>query len=150
MLSERKKTALNVKYNEIMAKFFVQGFINCIKYLPDACLVYVDEFKKGYKKHDGTVVDDKYLSWRVIYKGYFKKYISSHFSNGMLVDVMAEIMPYAVEKDKVVDGYSCIGKTIDVASYPKYTVKMEKKMIKESADVGGEQPDLDSYNTPDF
>lgn len=150
MLSGRKKTALNVKYNGIMAKFFVQGFINCIKYLPDACLVYVDEFKKGYKKHDGTVVDDKYLSWRVIYKGYFKKYISSHFSNGMLVDVMAEIMPYAVEKDKVVDGYSCIGKTIDVASYPKYTVKMERKMIKESADIGGEQPDIESYNAPDF
>lgn len=133
-----------------MAKFFVQGFINCIKYLPDACLVFVDEYKKGFRKSDGTIVDDRYYSWRVIYKAYFKNYISKHFSNGMLVDVMGEITPYSIEKDKLVDGYSCIGKTIDIASYPKSTVKMERKMIRDSMDSTDEIPNLEAYNAPDF
>ena len=133
-----------------MNRFIVQGFINTIKYLPDACVVYIDDFKKGYKKPNGEIVDDKYFSWKVIFKGYFKKYINEHFSNGMLVEIDAEMYPYAIQNGKLIEGYSCLGKSIDISSYPRASVKQENKMIKESMDGTYEQPDLESFNQPDF
>lgn len=126
------------------------GFINTIKYLPDALLVYVDEYKRGYKKQDGTIVDDKYLSWKCIFKQGFTKYINKHFGDGMLVEVKGEIMPYAIEKDKLIDGYSVIAQTINIASYPKSAIKREIKMIKDSQSNADETPDLESFITPDF
>lgn len=133
-----------------MASFQVTGFINTIKYLPDALLVYVDEYKRGYKKQDGTIVDDKYLSWKCIFKQGFAKYINKHFGDGMLVEVKGEIMPYAIEKDKLIDGYSVIAQTINIASYPKSAIKREIKMIKDSQSNADETPDLESFITPDF
>ena len=133
-----------------MNRFIVQGFINTIKYLPDACVVYIDDFKKGYKKTNGEIVDDKYISWKIIFKGYFKKYISEHFSNGMLVEIDADMYPYAIHNGKIIEGYSCLGKTIDIASYPRSSVKQEIRMIKESQQTSSGIPDLDTYNSPDF
>lgn len=133
-----------------MNRFIVQGFINTIKYLPDACVVYIDDFKKGYKKKNGEVVDDKYFSWKIIFKGYFKKYINDHFSNGMLVEIDAEMYPYAIQNGKLIDGYSCLGKSIDMSSYPRASVKQEIRMIKESQQTSSGIPDLDTYNSPDF
>lgn len=133
-----------------MNRFIVQGFINTIKYLPDACVVYIDDFKKGYKKPNGEIVDDKYFSWKVIFKGYFKKYINEHFSNGMLVEIDAEMYPYAIQNGKLIEGYSCLGKSIDISSYPRASVKQEQRMIKDSQLHGSEIPDLDGHNKPDF
>ena len=73
-----------------MADFTVIGYINTIKYLPDSCLVFIDEFKRGYRKQDGTMVDDKYMSWKCIFKPYFKKFINDHFNQGMLVQVKGD------------------------------------------------------------
>ena len=50
-----------------MADFTVTGFINTVKYLPDAALVFIDEFKRGYKKPNGETVEDKYLSWKCVF-----------------------------------------------------------------------------------
>lgn len=133
-----------------MASFEVTGFINTVKYLPDSVLLFVDEYRKGFKKKDGTRVDDKYLSWKVVYKPYFKKYISEHFSKGMLVKIKGEVLPYAVEHEKLIDGYSVIGQTIDLASYPRASVKQELRMIKESQENSDEQPNLDAFISPDF
>ena len=133
-----------------MADFSVTGFINQVKYLPDACLVFIDEFKKGFRKSDGTIVDDKYMSWRCIFKPYFKKFINEHFNKGMLVQVKGEIMPYAIERDKLVDGYSVIGQTLNMASFPRASVKQEHRMIKDSQLHASETPDLDDFNAPDF
>lgn len=133
-----------------MNRFIVQGFINTIKYLPDACVVYIDDFKKGYKKPNGEVVDDKYFSWKIIFKGYFKKYINEHFSNGMLVEIDAEMYPYAIQNGKLIDGYSCLGKSIDISSYPRASVKQEARMIKESQETSTELPNLDDHIKPDF
>ena len=133
-----------------MNRFIVQGFINTIKYLPDACVVHIDDFKKGYKKSNGEIVDDKYLSWKIIFKGYFKKYISEHFSNGMLVEIDAEMYPYAIQNGKLIEGYSCLGKSIDISSYPRASVKQEAKMIKDSQMHASETPDLEGFNAPDF
>ena len=134
----------------IMADFTVIGYINNIKYLQDSCLVFLDEFRKGFRKKDGTIVDDKYLSWKCIFKTYFKKYINEQFNKGMLVQVKGEIMPYAIEKEHLVDGYSVIGQTINVASYPRASVKQEAKMIKDSQMHASETPDLEGFNAPDF
>lgn len=134
----------------IMADFTVIGYINNIKYLQDSCLVFLDEFRKGFRKKDGTIVDDKYLSWKCIFKPYFKKYINEQFNQGMLVQVKGEIMPYAIEKEHLVDGYSVIGQTINVASYPRASVKQEAKMIKDSQMHASETPDLEGFNSPDF
>ena len=133
-----------------MNRFIVQGFINTIKYLPDACVVHIDDFKKGYKKPNGEIVDDKYLSWKIIFKGYFKKYISEHFSNGMLVEIDAEMYPYAIQNGKLIEGYSCLGKSIDISSYPRASVKQEAKMIKESLENTKEMPNLQEHMRPDF
>lgn len=133
-----------------MASFEVIGLVNTIKYMPDHCLVFIDEFKKGYKKQDGTRVDDRYISWKCIFKPYFKKYINEHFSNGMLVQVKGEVMPYAIDHDRLVDGYSVIGQTINMASYPKSMLKQERRMIKESLENSDEKPNLQDHLTPDF
>lgn len=133
-----------------MADFTVIGYINNVKYLQDSCLVFLDEFRKGFRKKDGTIVDDKYLSWKCIFKPYFKKYINEHFNQGMLVQVKGEIMPYAIEKEHLVDGYSVIGQTINVASFPRASVKQEQRMIKDSQMHASETPDLEGFNAPDF
>ena len=133
-----------------MADFTVIGYINNIKYLQDSCLVFLDEFRKGFRKKDGTIVDDKYLSWKCIFKPYFKKYINEQFNKGMLVQVKGEIMPYAIEKEHLVDGYSVLGQTINLASYPRASVKQEAKMIKDSQMHASETPDLEGFNAPDF
>ena len=133
-----------------MADFTVTGFINTVKYLPDAVLVFIDEFKRGYKKPNGEIVEDKYLSWKCVFKPYFKKYINEHFANGMLVQVKGEILPYAIQNQNIVDGYSVLGQTINLASFPRASVKQENKMIKESQMHDTATPNLDDYNKPDF
>ena len=133
-----------------MADFTATGFINTIKYLPESCLVFIDEYKKGFRKADGTTVDDRYMTWKCIFKPYFKKYINEHFANGMLVQVKGDILPYAIEKEKIVDGYSVIGQTINMASYPRSSVKQEMRMQKESQLHSDGTPNLDAYNEPDF
>ena len=133
-----------------MAAFSVIGFIDAVKILPDSCILFLSEYKKGYRKSDGTIVDDKYVSWKVIYKGYFIKYITSHFGKGMLVEVKGEVLPYAIEHGQAVEGVSVIGQTCNLYSYPRYNVKQELKMIKESQIASNEQPDLEDFNTTDF
>ena len=133
-----------------MAAFQVVGFIDALKVLNDSCILFLSEYKKGYKKSDGTIVDDRYHSWKIIYKGYFIKYLTTHFSKGMLVEVKGDIVPYAIEHGEVTEGYSVLGETCNMFSYPRYSIKQERKMIKESQTNSDEKPDLDGYNQPDF
>lgn len=133
-----------------MASFSVIGFVDSVKLLQDACLLYVSEFKKGYKKSNGEYVDDRYMTWKIIYKGYFRKYLMEHFNKGMLVEVKADIVPYAIEHGKTVEGFSVIGQTCNLFSYPRSSVKGEMKMIKDSQLHSDEAPDLEGYIQPDF
>lgn len=133
-----------------MASWQCVGFVDAIKILPDSCILFLSEYKKGYKKSDGTIVEDKYHSWKVIFKGYFIKYLTAHFGKGMLVEVKGDIVPYGVEHGQITEGYSIMGQTCNMFSYPRYSVKQENKMIKESIDSTDALPDLESYNRPDF
>lgn len=133
-----------------MASWQCVGFVDAVKILPDACIMFLSEYKKGYKRSDGTVVEDKYHSWKVIFKGYFIKYLTTHFGKGMLVEVKGDIVPYSIEHGQITEGYSIMGQTCNMFSYPRYSVKQEQRMIKESMDNTDEHPDLESYNQPDF
>ena len=136
-----------------MADIQILGFIRQVKYLPDGCMVFIDEYKSGYKRSDGTVVDEKFLSWRCIFATYFKKFISQHFGNGMLVQVKGEVLPYAKEHDKLVDGYSVMGQTINRASYPKSGARAEMRAVKDGAEwmsEHGDAPDVAGFNESDF
>lgn len=133
-----------------MADFQVTGFVNTIKYLENTCIIYVDEFKKGYKKHNGEIIEDKMLTWRCLCKPNSREYISRHFNNGMLVTIKGELLPYALAHEKMIDGYTVLTQTINMASYPRSFAKKEARMIKESQVHASGTPDLEDYITPDF
>lgn len=133
-----------------MASFEVTGFINTVKYLPDSCILTVDEFRKGYKLNNGTLIDDRYLSWRCIFKPYFKKFISGNFKAGQLVQVKGEISPFVVSQGETKEGYTIWGQTINLASYPKRTPKQESKMIAESQKNTEAEPNPEDYFESDF
>ena len=134
-----------------MASFQCTGFISNISYRQGFCFVFLSEFKKGYKKKDGSRVEDKNLIWKCIFKQGLVKYISDHFSSGMLVEVKGEVLPYAIEQGNVVEGsYSVIGQCINIASFPRSSVQHEMKMIKESEMNSEDKPDIESYMQPDF
>lgn len=133
-----------------MASFQCIGIIDAIKLLPESCVLFITERKSGYKKQNGEFVDEKFLQWRIIYGGYFKKYLVNHFGKGMLVEVKGEILPYTIEHNQQTDGFSILGQTCNVWAYPKYGAKREAKMIKDSQENGDGVPDLDEYNKPDF
>lgn len=135
-----------------MASFQIVGFIDGVKYLPNqgGCFVFVSEFKKGYRKSNGEVVEDRYMSWKVIFKHGLTNYINNHFSNGMLVEIKGDVFPYAIEREEIVNGYSVIGQTINLFSFPRSGARQEKRMIKDSMMHSDERPDLESYNSPDF
>lgn len=135
-----------------MADFQVLGHITNIKYQQDCVLIFVEERKKGYRKQDGVVVDDKLLSWKCIFSGNEKKrgFINKFFNIGSLVTVKGEILPYAIEHGEMVDGNSVLVQTINLTAYPTRGLRKEMKMIKESQEQSDEPPDLDSFNQPDF
>lgn len=133
-----------------MASFEVIGFISNISYKQGCVLLFVDEYHKGYRKSDGTFVSEKCVSYKVIFKPYFKKYISEHFSVGMLVKVKGEVFPYAVEHGKVKDGISILGQTCDLYSYPRSYAKDELKMVRDCENDEDAVPDLDGFSRPDF
>ena len=135
-----------------MASITIVCTIDSIKYLTNngGCFVFGSEYKRGYKKSNGEIVPDKTLSWKVVFKQGLVKYISGHFSNGMIVEIKGEVLPYAVDHNNIVDGYSVIGQTINMFSLPRPYARAENKMIKDSQLHSNEQPDLDDFNSPDF
>jgi hypothetical protein len=127
------------------------GHIEGIRYADNAAIVTASEIKKGYKKKDGVVVDDELVTFKFIFKPYFKNYIAAHFTKGMYVKIKGTMLPYAKNHvGEIIDGYSIIGQTIDIAAYPTKHVRNEKRIIKESIAKSDESPDLNAYTAPDF
>ena len=127
------------------------GIIDGVKYTDTAVIVTASESRLGYKKKDGSVIPEELLTFRFIFKPYFKKYIAEHFGAGMLVKIKGCLLPYAKDGEgKTIDGFSVIGQTIDRASYPSNKLRMEKRMIKESYGNSSEQPDLEGFEREDF
>ena len=133
-----------------MNRFILEGFIGNVQYLPDSCILTINEYEQGYTKGNGEYVDDKFITWKVIFKGSMKAYISKFFKNGMLVDIDAKMLPYAVTRGEAVDGYSCNGIAINIASYPRQSARQEMRMMKESQEASTEHPNLEAYQESDF
>lgn len=132
-----------------MADFSVTGFIIGTRYNTNSITITVAENRKGYKKKDGTIVEDAILAWKVSFKPYFKKFIAEHFGEGMLVHIKGIVLPYGIDGKEFINGYTIWGQTIDMASYPK-NIRREVKMQKESQSQSETPPDLKGYEQDDF
>lgn len=127
------------------------GNIDGVKYTNTAVIVTASETRLGYKKKDGTVVPDELLTFRFIFKPYFRKYIAEHFGAGMLVKIKGCLLPYAKDGDgKAIEGFSIIGQTIDRASYPSNKLRIEKRMLRESYANSTDSPNLEEFASEDF
>lgn len=135
-----------------MASFSVVGTIDNVKFLPNrgGCFMFVSEFKKGFRRKDGTFEEDKYLLWKIIFKQGLVKYISEHFNNGMLVEVKGEVLPYEVSHGTRMDGYSVLGQTCNLFSIPRANAKAEQRMMRDSLANSDEAPNLEDFQSPDF
>lgn len=134
-----------------MADVILCGHIVGIRYSDTSACVSITERRQGYKKKDGTIVNDELITYTVYFKAYFRKFISEHFSSGSLVKVYGVLLPYMKDKEgNTIEGYTIIGKTIDLAPYPSSTLRMEKKRIKESQLHSTGTPNLEEYNQSDF
>ena len=133
-----------------MANFSCVGCIANVRYLDDSCILFLDEYKNGFTKKDGTKVDNKILQWKIIYPKYFKTYISNNFTLGMVVEVKGDAFPYAVENGGEVDGYSVKGQTINLFGIPKPAIKREARMLKHSMMHSTETPNLHDFQEKDF
>lgn len=135
-----------------MASIYLVGIIENVKYLSNngGCFVFLSEFKKGYKKSNGERVEDKYMSWKVIFKQGLVSYINNHFNAGMVVEVKGEVLPYAIDHEQIVEGYSVIGQTMNLFSVPRLYQRQEARMQKDSQLHSSGTPNLQEYNEPDF
>lgn len=146
------RTAKKRQKTRNMAAISIIGIVEGIKFLPNGggCFVFLSEYKRGYKKSDGTRVEDKYLSWKCIFKQGLVKYISEHFGNGMVVEVKGEVLPYAIERESIVEGYSVIGQTMNMFSVPRTQLRKEQRMVRESMLYSSGTPNLEAYNQEEF
>lgn len=114
-----------------MADFQVLGHIAGIHLTENAVFLIVTENKTGYRRKDGTSVEDSMHTWNICFRPYFKKYVTDNFHRGSLVCIKGEVLPYAIENGNVVEGYTILGQTVNMASYPR-NVMDEHRMIRES------------------
>lgn len=127
------------------------GHIEGVRYTETSVVIVACERRKGYKKKDGTIVDDELLTFRFLFNNNYRKYISEHFSRGMLVKIKGFMLPYAKDHEgHIIDGFTCIGQCIEIASYPSNNVRIEKRMVKESQKTSTETPRLEEFESPDF
>lgn len=133
-----------------MASFDCIGFVSLVKFTPESVILLLDEFQSGYKRKDGTIVGDRYYTYKTIWQPYYRKFISDHFGKGTLVHVKGSMLPYSIERGNQVNGYTILGEHITMASYPRQSAKMEMKMIRESQEASEEAPDLEAFRQADF
>lgn len=135
-----------------MASYDVIGVIERISYLPqqNGCVVFLSEYRKGYKRKDGVRVEDKVDQWKIIFKQGLTKYLSDHFTTGMTVHIKGDIRPFAIDRGQTVDGYSVLGETCNMFSYPRPSERLEKRAIRESQQSSDGIPDLAAFKEPDF
>lgn len=127
------------------------GHIEGIRYIETSVIVTASERRQGYKKKDGTFVNDETLSYIFIFKPYFKSYIASHFSKGMLVKIKGIMLPYAKDSQgNTIEGYTLLGQTIDMATYQTNNMRVERKIMMSGKNGGEDAPDLERYKESDF
>lgn len=126
-----------------MADVTLFGVIERIKCSESFVSVTVLERRLGYRRKDGTQVEEAMLSYRILFKSNMRKYITGYFQHGNLVKVKGTFLPYCTNKEGVVkEGYTILGQTIEYGVYPRMGVDVEKKLV--SLGKGNlSQPDVD-------
>lgn len=132
-----------------MASVLVTGTIDSIRYHENSVVIIVLEPRMGWKRSDGSFVEPTILEWRCIFKDGSKNYINDHFGKGNYVTIRGDIVPYVVNKGKIEDGFTILGKTIDMTAYPR-NARRERQMQKDSMLHASGVPNLEEYNTNDF
>ena len=134
-----------------MAKVFINGHIESIKYKEASVEVIVNEVCSGYRDASGKKFDDELLIWKVVFANSSRNYLMKFFSEGMLVDVYGFIKPYTKDREgKMVEGYSILGKNVDRAVYQRSSIRKERQAIKDSQLHSTGTPDLKAYQEEDF
>jgi len=151
-----------------MADFQVTGHISRVRRKNGVICVYVDEYMRGFRRSDGEIVQEKYLTWCCVFKNAFSNFLD-RVGIGCLVTIKGEILPYGRSIDEKVEGYTLLGQVINIASYPKF-LRTEEKLVRDSSRVVGVQssdsvvsdessgnigrnivvPDIYGFNEPDF
>lgn len=127
-----------------MANFSVLGFFAGARYTDNAVIVLVAENRAGYKSADGKVREDLNFVWEVVFKPYFKKFVSSNFRKGTLVSVRGEVLQKG-------DGYVVLGQALNTGTYPRYLIPDRRARHESQAAIAdGELPDLAAYGQEDF
>lgn len=133
-----------------MADVTLFGVIERIKCAKTSVSVTLLERRLGYKRKDGTQVDEAMLSFRILFTSAMRKYIVGYFQQGNLVKVKGTLLPYRVGKDGTVkDGYTILGQTIEYGAYPRVGVETEKKLLAMGSESMSE-PDVDDFMDDGF
>jgi len=117
--------------------------------LEKSVIVVISEPKNGYKKSDGTIVEPRILTWKCVFNNNSKGVITKFFNRGSYVVVKGDIVPYAMDKGEVVDGYSVLGQSINYGALPR-NLRTETRAIKDSQTHSQGMPDVRTYRQPDF
>ncbi len=134
-----------------MAKVFINGHIESIKYKETSVEVIINELCAGYRDASGKKFDDEVLIWKVVFPNGSRNYLMKFFSEGMLVDVYGFIKPYAKDHDgRMMEGYSILGKNADRAVYQRSSIRKERQAIKDSQLHSTGTPNLKEYQEEDF
>ena len=129
-----------------MADVTLYGHIDGIRYKEKSIFVTISEYRCGFTRRDGERVPDELLTFRVVFLANSRKYISTYFSAGNLVRVYGSLLPYVKKQDGgFAEGYTILGKYMELATYPKRSAGMERKLLKESVERPCGVPDVDSY-----
>lgn len=132
-----------------MASILVTGTIDAIHFRESSVIVIVLEPRVGWKRNDGSFVEPTTLEWRCIFKDGSKNYINNHFGKGNYVTIRGDIVPYVVDNGKLEEGFTILGKTIDMTAYPR-NVRRERQMQKDSQLHASGVPNLEAYSINDF
>ena len=146
------RMALNgLRIDFVMADITLYGHIEGIRYNTKSVLVVLSEDRCGFVRRNGERVSEELLTFRVVFNANSRSYISSYFSVGNLVKVRGSLLPYVKRKDGTFgEGYTILGQLLELAAYPKRSVGMERRMLKESVAHPCGEPNVDSFMDDDF
>lgn len=134
-----------------MADVTLYGHIEAIRYKEKSIFVTVSEYRCGFTRRDGERVPEELLTFVVVFMSSSRNYIATYFSVGNLVKVRGSLLPYVKKRDGTTgEGCTILGNYMELAAYPKRTVALEKKLLREGVVNPCGEPDVDGFLDEDF
>lgn len=134
-----------------MADISLFGRIESIRDVKNGVLLKLSERRSGYKSKDGTFVKEELLVFHILFKPFFRKYISEYFDVGSLVKIKGTLLPYYRSSDgELRDGITIFGQTLDMCSYPSRHSMSDKRALDVDSSEGLCSPDPEGYFSDEF